>query len=108
MKDRDVTAIDCARCGEAADWLVALVYQLDSPPAGRLMPYCDGCRAAADPALRGLTVPMSMFRLDPERLLELMYRGDATRTEPDIIADMLEVRPSGRWFVAATAAVHRS
>jgi hypothetical protein len=69
------------------------------------MPYCDACTADANPDVRGLTIPMSMFELDREHLLELMYRGDATRTVPDIVAEMLHVPAGGDWFAEATYAV---
>lgn len=46
------------------------------------MAYCEGCRNDSGPAA-GLVMPMEMFRIDPAGLLELMYRGRATLTDPD-------------------------
>ena len=103
VRDGDLT---CARCGQIASWLVALRYDRGRP-AGRLMPYCDGCMDGANPEVRGLSLPIAMFRLDPERLLELMYQGDATRTDPDIVAEMLRVAARGAWYTQATRAIAR-
>lgn len=94
----------CARCGEPAVWLVASVYEPGSV-AGRLMTYCDGCRAERAAGL-GLVVPLSMFVLDPSALLSLMYRGAATRTVPGAVAEDLGV-PDGRWVQVAKEVLAR-
>ncbi len=47
------------------------------------------------------------FQLNREGPLELMYRGDATRTVPNMVASMLGVPAERAWFEEGTVAAQR-
>lgn len=74
----------CNRCAGRSAHLVALRYH-DGALSGRLLRYCEPCRASAGPAL-ALCVPLTVLRRDPESFLLLLYQHDLTRSDPAVVA----------------------
>lgn len=85
-------------------WLVAARYDPQGPSlAGRLLSYCDNCRAEMGGQL-GTVLPLAVLRADPDAVLCLLYRHGATGSDPDQVAASLDV-PRGAWLETARAAV---
>jgi hypothetical protein len=87
----------CARCGERAATVLVTGGQRSSAP-GRILLYCDNCREEFQ-ALLEVVLPLDVVQADPAGILSALYRGGATRSDPDQVADMIGV-PVGAWAPA--------
>lgn len=88
----------CSRCGAPPSWLVTVPYSTSSP-VGRLLLYCDRCRAETAAQL-GTVLPLPMVDQDSATVLTMLYRSGATASAPDMVAQMMDIE-AGDW--AATA-----
>ena len=88
-----VPTVQCFRCGRPAQWLVTHSYD-GSRGIGRLMAYCDDCRADAQ-AILWLAMPLDVLWLNPSKVMQLLYEQDHTATDPQVLSEMLNL--PGPW-----------
>lgn len=92
----------CSRCGAPPSWVVTARYDM-AEISGRLMVYCDACRSEMSARL-GTVLPLDLVDLDPSAVLTMLYASGATKTDPDVVAEMVGVAP-GAWTTAAREAI---
>jgi hypothetical protein len=95
----------CSRCRASAKWLVTVRYN-DYRPAGRLLVYCDACRKDLSNNV-GTALPISLLDEDPNTILSLLYRHNATATDPTAVAEVIGVEV-GPWVEVARQQIEQS
>lgn len=100
MHEARLQSRNCMRCGGHAEWLVTV--RNDGEIEGRLMRYCDDCRAVFIHRI-GLSIPVRKTR-ETGALLHRLYEDGYTSSDPEAVATFVDPPLGAAWVKNARAA----